>query len=109
MKRSALYGRAVLLLAAALCAPAYAQTPPPVPKVIELKTVTCNDLLNAQLLDRTAAIMYLWGYEAGKTGATAYYPATTQANTRKLMKLCEAHHGMTLVDAAATVLGNAGK
>ncbi|MBV8074351.1 MAG: hypothetical protein JO140_02895, partial [Candidatus Eremiobacteraeota bacterium] len=74
-----------------------------------LKSITCADLIGAQLLDRTAAIMFLWGYEAGKAGATSYYPATTQANTKKLIKLCEAQPKTSLVDAAATVLGGAGK
>jgi HdeA/HdeB family protein len=71
-----------LLLLASVAGPSQApaaQSAPPakqsaIPKSYDLNKLTCRDLLAADLLDRSSAIMFLWGFEAGRQMSPAGRP-----------------------------------
>jgi hypothetical protein len=86
---------------------AAASNPTPVPQ-IDIKKVTCGDLLDADLLDRTATIMFVWGYEAGKNNVTVFKPPQVAQSTRKVMTYCESHRSTPLLDATEATLGLTG-
>ncbi|MBV8245648.1 MAG: hypothetical protein JOZ38_06995, partial [Candidatus Eremiobacteraeota bacterium] len=61
--------------------------------------VTCSDLDRATPLDRAAVVMFFWGYEAAKNGATTFRTGMLERATEKLTATCRANPARTLVDA----------
>ncbi|MBV8164342.1 MAG: hypothetical protein JOZ91_08735 [Candidatus Eremiobacteraeota bacterium] len=105
----------VLMLAAALAvgagstrAQAAATTPAPQPTVkyyrtYDLTRIKCADLLQANLMDRSSAVMFIWGYEAGRKGITSFDTVKLENATQGLMQTCEAKPSLTILAAAAEV------
>jgi len=87
-----------------------AQTVPPkqpaIMKSFDLNKLTCRDLTAADLLDRSSAIMFLWGFEAGRQNVTSWSTDDLERATDRLMKTCEAKPSLSLfaaLDAAKKV------
>ena len=83
-------------LAASTAAPAQH---PAVPKTYDLNKITCSDLLRANIIDRSSAIMFLWGFEAGRRNVTSFATADLEDATRRLMANCEAKPSLSLFAA----------
>lgn len=86
-----------------------AQTAPaPQPSVkyyrtYDLTSIKCTDLLQANLIDRSSAIMFIWGYEAGRKGVTSFDTVKLENATRGLMEACTAQPSQPILTAAAAV------
>ncbi len=102
----------VLVSGAALnSSPAHAATPPPSTrpdKTYDLTKVHCSDLLQANIMDRSSAIMFLWGFEAGKRNITTFDTTKLEAATHGLMETCEAKPSLTVFAAIDKVVKNYG-
>ena len=105
----------VLMLAGALAvgvvstrAHAAATKPVPQPTVkyyrtYDLTKIKCTDLLQANLIDRSSAVMFIWGYEAGRKGVTSFDTVKLENATEGLIRTCEAQPSLTILAAAAEV------
>ena len=83
-------------------------TPAPQPSVkvyrtYDLTRIKCTDLLQANLIDRSSAIMFIWGYEAGRLGVTSFDTVKLENATRGLMEACTAQPSQPILSAAAAV------
>ena len=99
------YNAAIALVA--LCGatglvPAAAQTAAPAAQV-DIAKVTCDDLRSATPLDRSAVVMFYWGYAAAKAGATTFKTGLIKRATTALMSECAAHDGETVLDAMGRI------
>ena len=68
--------------------PAGAQPSPAPAAQIDIAKVTCGDLEAASPLDRSAIVMFYWGYAAAKAGATTFKTGLLKNATAALMKEC---------------------
>ena len=82
---------------------------PPAPKTYDLNKITCRDLDRADILDRSSAIMFLWGYEAGRRNVTAWTTTDLENATRRLMDTCQAKPSLSLFAALAATRKNSAK
>jgi hypothetical protein len=87
---------------------AAATSPAPQPtmkyyRTYDLTRIKCADLLQANLMDRSSAVMFIWGYEAGRKGVTSFDTVKLENATYGLMKECEAQPSQTILSAAAAV------
>ena len=73
-------------------------------KTYDLKRVTCRDLLQANVLDRSSAIMFLWGFEAGRRNFTTFNTEQLEQATRGLMDVCEEQPSLPVFAALTTVI-----
>ena len=85
------------------------QATPKMPRQYNLNQIHCSDLLQADLLDRSAAVMFLWGYEAGRQGVTTFNTQKLEAATRGLMQVCEKQPSLTVFAAIDVVKKNYAK
>jgi|GEM_PF-7089789 len=84
-------------------------TPPPSTrpnKTYDLTKVHCSDLLQANIMDRSSAIMFLWGFEAGRRNITTFDTPKLEAATHGLMETCEAQPSLTVFAAIDKVEKN---
>ena len=85
-----------------------ATKPAPTPTIkyyrtYDLTRIKCADLLQANLMDRSSAVMFIWGYEAGRKGVTSFDTIKLENATQGLIQTCEAQPSMTILTAAAEV------
>ena len=100
MRRSNIAAALCALLAVAvLPASAAAPTPASAPAQIDVAKVTCGDLEGASPLDRSAIVMFYWGYAAAKAGATTFKTGLLKSATAALMKECERNGSEPVIDA----------
>ena len=76
---------------------------PAIPKSFDLNKLTCRDLTAADLLDRSNAIMFLWGFEAGRRNVTSWSTVDLEKATERLMDTCEAKPTLSLFAALDAV------
>ena len=84
-------------------------TPPPNTrpnKTYDLTRVHCSDLLQANIMDRSSAIMFLWGFEAGRRNIKIFDTAKLEAATHGLIETCEAQPSLTVFAAIDKVEKN---
>ena len=93
----------VLTWAASASAQTTVATEPPAPARIDIDKVTCRDLMNANPLDRSAVVMFYWGYAAAKSGASSFKTGTLRTATEHLVNLCRQQPSMTVLSAVRTV------
>jgi HdeA/HdeB family len=89
-------------LALVFSSPGYASGAPSTPgpsSQIEIAKVKCSDLTSATPLDRAAIVMFYWGYEAAKAGATTFKTGILQNATRALMAECNGNANEPVLDA----------
>jgi hypothetical protein len=86
-----------------------AQASVKMPQTYDLTRIHCSDLLGADLLDRSSAIMFLWGFEAGKQGVTTFDTDKLEYATRELMNVCEKQPSLQVFAAIAAVKKSYGK
>ena len=72
---------------------------PQPPAQIDIAKVSCGDLEGASRLDRSAIVMFYWGYAAAKAGATTFKTGLLKSATAALMKECSKHDGETVLEA----------
>ncbi|MBV8082741.1 MAG: hypothetical protein JOY86_07190 [Candidatus Eremiobacteraeota bacterium] len=65
----------------------------------DLTKLTCAQMLDADVLDRSSVMMFYWGYVAGKAGATAFDTTGMEAKTARVMQTCMNNPKMTLFAA----------
>jgi HdeA/HdeB family len=87
---------------------AASSAPSPQPSVkyyrsYDLTKLKCNDLLQANILDRSSAIMFVWGYEAGRKNVTTFDTDLLEKATHGLMEECEAQPSLSLMTAVNNV------
>jgi hypothetical protein len=66
---------------------------------IDITTVTCSDLIKATPLDRSAVVMFYWGYAAAKAGVSSFKTGVLKTATEHLTSLCAQHPSETMMDA----------
>jgi len=69
----------------------------------DLSKLKCSDLLQANLVDRASAIMFVWGYEAGRKNVTMFDTELLEKATHGLMEECEAQPSLLMMTAVANV------
>lgn len=91
-------------LAASASTTAAAATPNPA-RVIDLRKVTCQDLLASDVLDRSALMMFYWGYVSARAGRSVINTADMETATARVMDTCSHNQSLTLFAAIETVKG----
>src|SRR6516165_9261604 len=66
---------------------------------INIMKVTCGDLKAATPLDRSAIVMFYWGYAAAKAGATTFKTGLLKNATSALMAECGNNEAESVLDA----------
>ena len=89
---------AVLLVGAVTPAP---EAPPAAQ--FDVTKLTCKDLRDASPLDRSAMVMFYWGYAAAKANATTFKTGVVKNATTALMKECDAHETETILAAMSRI------
>ncbi|MBV8638282.1 MAG: hypothetical protein JO322_09370 [Candidatus Eremiobacteraeota bacterium] len=89
---------AVLLLGAVSPAP---EAPPSAQ--VDITKLTCKDLRDASPLDRSAVVMFYWGYAAAKANAATFKTGLVKNATTALMKECDANASETILSALSRV------
>jgi hypothetical protein len=69
----------------------------------DITKLTCKDLRDASPLDRSAVVMFYWGYAAAKANATAFKTGVVKNATTALMKECDAHESETILSAMSRI------
>jgi hypothetical protein len=82
----------------ALVAAAPSTAPQPAAR-IDITKVTCSDLLKSSPLDRSAVVMFYWGYAAAKAGVSSFKTNVLETATEHLTTLCAKHPSETMIDA----------
>jgi hypothetical protein len=70
---------------------------------INIAQVTCGDLKAATPLDRSAMVMFYWGYEAAKAGATTFKTGLLETATSALMTECATKNNESILDAMSRI------
>jgi hypothetical protein len=66
---------------------------------VDIATVTCGDLKQATPLDRSAIVMFYWGYEAAKANAKTFKTGLIENATARLMTECASNSKETILQA----------
>ena len=66
---------------------------------VDITQVTCSDLIKSSPLDRSAVVMFYWGYAAAKAGASSFKTGILETATQHLMSICLKNPSQTLVKA----------
>jgi hypothetical protein len=66
---------------------------------IDIAKVSCGDLKAATPLDRSAMVMFYWGYAAAKAGATTFKTGLVESATDALMTQCAGNSSELILDA----------
>src|SRR5512136_1386844 len=66
---------------------------------IDITTLTCKDLRDASPLDRSAMVMFYWGYAAAKASATTFKTGVLRNATAALMQECDKSESETILQA----------
>jgi HdeA/HdeB family len=77
-------------------------TPTPAPRV-DITKVTCSDLIKSSPLDRSAVVMFYWGYAAAKAGVSSFKTGILETATQHLMSICQKDPSETIVKAMENV------
>ena len=98
-------------------APAQEAAAPPAPRVTseaqiapgrwDVERVRCSDLLGAADDDRSAAVMFYYGYLAARAGIRVIDVKQIDGNVRKVMDRCAAAPNITVPQAFRQALGRA--
>jgi HdeA/HdeB family len=70
---------------------------------IDIAKLTCKDLRDASPLDRSAVVMFYWGYAAAKANATSFKTGVLKNATTALMQECDAHESETILAALSRI------
>ncbi len=89
---------ALVLLGAVTPAP---EAPPAAQ--FDITKLTCKDLRDASPLDRSAVVMFYWGYAAAKANATTFKTGVLKNATAALMKECDANESETILSAMSRI------
>jgi hypothetical protein len=92
-------GAGMLMVALLGAGPA---TSPPVGR-IDITKVTCGDLKAATPLDRSAIVMFYWGYAAAKAGATSFKTGILRSATAELITECSNNASESVLDAMSRI------
>lgn len=96
--------RIFYLLAVALIAATHTAAPESPPSSqVDITKLTCRDLRDASPLDRSAVVMFYWGYEAAKANATTFKTGLVKNATTALMKECDKNAGETVLAAMSRI------
>ncbi|MGC2405609.1 MAG: HdeA/HdeB family chaperone [Candidatus Cybelea sp.] len=100
MKRLPMSQRSIAIVAfvALLGASPAPSAPTPAPR-IDITKVTCGDLIKSSPLDRSAVVMFYWGYAAEKAGVSSFRTGILETATRHLMNICLKNPSETIVRA----------
>ena len=69
----------------------------------DITKLTCKDLREASPLDRSAVVMFYWGYAAAKANATTFKTGILKKATTALVKECDAHAGESILSAMSRI------
>ena len=92
------FGAVALLAAAPAAAPGAAPA-----ATIQIEKVTCGDVMAATPLDRSAIVMFYWGYAAAKARATQFKTGALRTATHALVAECQESPSETVLDAMKRV------
>jgi hypothetical protein len=93
---------AVVTFVALLGASSTPSAPKPAPRV-DITKVTCSDLIKASPLDRSAVVMFYWGYAAAKAGVSSFKTGILETATAHLMDICAKNPSETMIKAMDNV------
>jgi hypothetical protein len=89
---------AIVAFVALLGASPAPSAPTPAPR-IDIAKVTCSDLIKSSPLDRSAVVMFYWGYAAAKAGVSSFKTGILETATQHLMTICLKNPSETIVKA----------
>ena len=69
----------------------------------DITKLTCKDLRDASPLDRSAVVMFYWGYAAAKANAKTFKTGIVKSATAALMKECDTHDSETILSAMSRI------
>lgn len=96
--------RAILLLALAMIAATPAAAPESAPSsLVDITKLTCKDLRDASPLDRSAVVMFYWGYAAAKANATTFRTGLLKNATTALIRECDTNESETILSAMSRI------
>jgi hypothetical protein len=93
---------AIVAFVALLGASPATSAPTPAPR-IDITKVTCSDLIKASPLDRSAVVMFYWGYAAAKAGVSSFKTGILETANEHLMSICVKNPSETIVKAMDSV------